>query len=76
MALRSGAGRRSVVRVSKSGGQFHVWFCPDGKRQTLAGAIGVGVAADAHRYGQDLVGELVDRALLMADRHAARAESS
>jgi hypothetical protein len=54
--------------VLKSDGQWHVWFCCDGEPRTLAGAVGVGLVADARRYGQDLVGELVDKALWMADR--------
>ncbi len=59
--------KRPAVRVLKSGGQLHVWFCRDGEPRTLAGAVDVNLAADARRYGQDLVGELVDRALWMAD---------
>ena len=62
--------KQAVVRVLESGGQLHVWFCRDGKPRTLAGAVDVSLAADARRYGQDLVGELVDKALWMADRQA------
>ena len=62
------ATKRPLVRVLKSGGQLHVWFCPRGKPRTLAGAVHARVAADAERYGQDLLGELIDKALWMADR--------
>jgi hypothetical protein len=74
MARRRSVDRKKqpVVWVLQSGGQLHVWFCPDGEPQTLAGAVDVGLAADAMRYGQDLVGELIDTALWMADRRLAR----
>ena len=74
MARRRSVDRKKqpVVRVLQSGGQLHVWFCPDGAPQTLAGAVNIGLAADAMRYGQDLVEELIDSALWMADRQAAR----
>jgi hypothetical protein len=74
MARRRSVDRKKqpVVRVLKSGGQLHVWFCPDGEPRTLAGAVDIGLAADAMRYGQDLVEELIDSALWMADRQAAR----
>ncbi len=62
--------KQPAVRVLKSGGQMHVWFYPDGAPRKLAGAINIGLAEDAKRYGQDLVGDLVDRALWMADRGA------
>jgi len=65
------ASARQVVRVLKSRGRFDVWFCRKGKRRALAGSIGAALAADAQRHGQDLVGELVDNALRMADRRAA-----
>jgi hypothetical protein len=38
----------------------------------LAGAVDIGLAADGMRCGQDLVEELIDSALWMADREAAR----
>jgi hypothetical protein len=62
--------KQPVVRVLESGGQLRVWFCRDGEPRTLAGAVDVGLAADARRYGQDLVGELVDRALWIAERRS------
>src|SRR5262245_37968941 len=65
--------KQPVVRVLKSGGQLHVWFCRDGEPTTLAGAVAVSLAADAWRYGQDLVGELIDKALWMADRRSTAA---
>jgi len=61
---------QSVVRILESGGQFFVWFCRDGEPATLAGAVDASLAADARRYGQDLVGELVDRALWIAERRS------
>jgi hypothetical protein len=60
--------RQMVVRVLKSGGQLHVWFRRDGEPRKLAGIVDVSLAADARRHGQDLVGELVDKALWMAER--------
>jgi hypothetical protein len=39
----------------------------------LVGTVNIGLAADALRYGQDLVGELIDKALWMADRHVMNA---
>jgi hypothetical protein len=65
--------KQPVVRVLKSGGQLHVWFCRDGEPRALAGAVDVSLATDAQRYGQDLVGELVDRALWMAERRSRAA---
>jgi hypothetical protein len=64
---------QAAVRVLKSGGQLHVWFCRDGEPQVFAGAVDVSLATDAQRYGQDLVGELVDRALWMAERRCRAA---
>ena len=68
--------KQPVVRVLKSGGQMRVWFCPKGATRRLAGTIDIGLAADARRHGQDLVGELVDRALWMADRRAHHASDA
>jgi len=62
-----------VVRVLKSGGQLQVWLCPSGAPRRRAGAVDAGLAADALRYGQDLVGELIDDALWMAERRSATA---
>jgi hypothetical protein len=64
---KQSSSARRVVRVVKSREHFHVWFCRDGKRHTLAG-VTVSLAEDARRYGQDLVGELIDKVLRMADR--------
>ena len=71
MESRSKKQRR--VRVLKSGGQVQVWFYPGGAPRTLAGAVNADLAADARRYGQDLVDELIERALWMADRHSVDA---
>jgi hypothetical protein len=67
---RQARNSRRVVRVLKSGEHYHVWFCHQGKQHTLAGMVGIGLANDARRHGQDLVGNLVDKALQMADRQA------
>ena len=61
---------QTAVRVLEEDGRFHVWLCHGGRRLALAGAVGTSLAADAQRYGQDLVEELVDKALWMADRRA------
>ena len=57
-----------AVKVVTSGGQVYVWYCENGRHVALAGTIADEVAIDASRYGQDLVGELVDQALRIADR--------
>ena len=59
-----------TVQVVSSGEQLHVWYCENGQRVALAGTIADEVASDASRYGQDLVGELVDEALRIADRRS------
>ena len=61
---------KPVVQVLESDGQLFVWFYPKDEPRALAGAIDVDLAADAARYGQDLVGELIDKALWMADRRS------
>jgi hypothetical protein len=71
MLRQGGTKARSAVRVVKVGGQLQVWFCPRYQPRVLAGAIGVGLAEDALRYGQDLLGELIDKALWMADRRSS-----
>jgi hypothetical protein len=57
-----------TVQVISSRRQVHVWYCENGQPVALAGTIADEVASDASRYGQDLVGELVDQALRIADR--------
>jgi hypothetical protein len=58
----------SAVQVVTSRGRVHVWYCENGQHLALAGTVANEVATDASRYGQDLVGELVDQALRIAER--------
>ena len=62
--------RPPVVEVTKSREQLQIWLNDAGARQ-LAGSIGVELASDARRLGQDLVDELIDDALREADRRSA-----
>jgi hypothetical protein len=55
--------------VVRSREQLQVWLC-DRRRRQLTGSIGTELASDAKRLGQDLVGNLVDRALREADRRS------
>ena len=67
------AGRRSrpsVVEVVESGEHMQIWLRDAGERR-LVGSVAIELASDAKRLGQDLVGELVDDALLEADRRSA-----
>ena len=61
--------RAPVVEVVRSREQLQVWLRDSGRRQ-LTGMIGIELASDAIRLGQDLVGTLVDRALREADRRS------
>jgi hypothetical protein len=66
-------GRRSqppVVEVTKSREHLQIWLNDAGAKR-LAGSIGVELASDARRLGQDLVDELIDDALREADRRSA-----
>jgi hypothetical protein len=66
------AGRRmrsSIVEVVRSREQLHIWLC-DSRRRQLTGSISIELASDAKRLGQDLVGNLVDRALREAERRS------
>jgi hypothetical protein len=71
---RQSANKRPVVQVIRSARHLHVWYCEDGKRHELAGTITAAIEADARRYGQDLLGDLIDRALRMADRRRTEAQ--
>ena len=67
-------GRRSrppTVEVTQSRQHLQIWLHDAGQRR-LAGSIGIELASDAKRLGQDLVSDLVDAALREADRRAAR----
>jgi hypothetical protein len=66
---------KSSVRLSQSQGQVHVWLCNQGKPLARTGVVNTKLVSDARRYGQDLVGELIDRTLREADRMSSRAEA-
>jgi hypothetical protein len=75
MKARSAKGVRagrstqaSIVEVVRSREQLQVWL-RDSRRRQLTGTIGIELASDAKRLGQDLVGTLVDRALREAERN-------
>ena len=63
-------GRLDPLRLSAQGDQIVVWLEFHGRRRERVGAVNRELAADASRYGQDLVDELVETALQMADRRA------
>ena len=65
-------GRRSqptVVEVTESRAHLQIWLRAGGAKR-LAGSIGIELASDARRLGQDLVDELIDDALREADRRS------
>jgi hypothetical protein len=62
--------RPPVVEVTQSREHLQIWLNDSGARR-LAGSIGVELASDARRLGQDLVDELIDDALREADRRSA-----
>ena len=56
------------MRLSVEVHEIVIWFeFPDGRRKRI-GTVNRHLATDASRHGQDLVGELVERALQEADR--------
>ena len=59
---------RLSARQGKKGDEIVVWLDGKGARPKRIGSVNRRLAADARRYGQDLVGDLVDSALLEADR--------
>jgi hypothetical protein len=66
---RSAVGaQKPVVRVLRFQDRLGVWLCDKGKLHSLTGTVNIALAADASRYGQDLVGALIDRTLREADR--------
>jgi len=73
---RRSASKRPAVKVIRSARHLRVWYCENGKRQELAGTIPAAIEADARRYGQDLLGDLIDRALRIADRRRAQARGA
>lgn len=56
------------LRLSAQGDEIVVWLDGKGTRPKRIGSVNRRLAADARRHGQDLVGDLVDTALLEADR--------
>ena len=63
--------RPPVVEVTESRERLQIWLNDAGARR-LAGSIGVALASDARRLGQDLVDELIDDALREADRRSVQ----
>jgi hypothetical protein len=64
---RSGA-TSDPLRLSSQGEEIVVWLQGKGMRPKRIGSVNRRLADDARRHGQDLVGDLVDMALLEADR--------
>lgn len=67
--MKAGAGRQTrspIIEVVRSREQLQIWLCDDEGRQ-LTGLIGLELASEAQRLGQDLVGHLVEKALREAD---------
>jgi hypothetical protein len=60
-----------VVEVTESRERLQIWLHDAGAKR-LAGSIGVALASDARRLGQDLVDELIDDALREADRRSTQ----
>lgn len=62
---------RLAIRSGKNGAEIVVWLKGSGTRPRRIGSVNRILAADARRHGQDLIGDLVDTALLEADRRQA-----
>ena len=60
--------RPDPLSLSTRGDDIVVWLKGSGDRPRRIGAVNRRLAEDARRHGQDLVGDLVDEALLAADR--------
>lgn len=75
-AARTGAPRDAArpdpLRLSVRGDEIVVWLQGCGPRPRRIGSVDRRLAMDARRHGQDLVGELVDVALLEADRRSSQ----
>ena len=70
MKARTGRRTRSpIIGMVRSREQLQIWLCDDEGRQ-LTGLIGLELASEAQRLGQDLVGQLVEKALREADRRS------
>jgi hypothetical protein len=73
MKARAGRWERSpIIKVVRSRERLQIWLCDDAGRQ-LTGSIGIELASDAKRLGQDLVDQLVEKALREADRRSVTA---
>ncbi len=59
----SNSHRAFRLRVRRNGGRWEAWLCDEHRPMTLAASVGVALARDAAREGQDLVGALFDQAL-------------
>ena len=68
-ALPKGSNTPPFWRLSTQGEQIIVWF--DYPRPKRVGVVNRRLAADATRYGQDLVGQLVEKALREVERQKA-----
>jgi len=67
---------RRGVKLVRSQGQVHVWLVGDnGRKRRRTGAVHTKLISDAQRYGQDLVGELIDCTLKQAERLRAGADA-
>ena len=60
--------RHDPLLLSSQGDEIVVWLKGKGARPRRIGSVNRRLAVDARRHGQDLVGDLVDMALLAADR--------
>ena len=70
---RRSAKMQSPVQVLRSGRYLRVWYSENGEPLKLTGTIPAALANDASRYGQDLVGDLVDKTLRIAERRRTEA---
>jgi hypothetical protein len=75
MKLPHGAGTQPPWRVSTNADQIVVWLTSHSTRPKRIGAVSRQLAADASRYGQDLVGNLVETALQEAERRKTLSQS-
>ena len=61
----------SSLQLSTRGDDIVVWLKGAGRRPRRIGSVNRWLVMDARRHGQDLLGDLVDTALLEADRRLA-----
>ena len=60
---RTGHRPTLEVRIVQDTELWEVWIFRRGRRPHRFGSIGVALATDAPRHGQDLIDDIVDRAL-------------